>query len=45
MTTSSGTAARPEFMRTQYAFAAHIRDPQHQPAPADIEDRRIAIYR
>jgi len=35
----------PEFIRQQYAFAAHIRDPQHQPAPADVEDRRMAIYR
>ncbi len=29
----------------QYAFTAHIRDPDHQPAPAGIEDRRMAIYR
>lgn len=28
----------------QVAFAAHLRDPA-QPAPADIEDRRMAIYR
>ena len=34
-----------EFIREQYAFAAHIRDPEHQPAPADVEDRRMAIYR
>ena len=38
-------ASMPEFIRRQYAFAAHIRDPQHQPAPADVEDRRMAIYR
>ncbi len=36
---------RPEFIGTQYAFAAHIRDPDHTPAPADIEDRRMGIYR
>lgn len=36
---------RPEFIRRQYEFAAHIRDPEHQPAPADVEDRRMAIYR
>ena len=30
---------------TQYAFAAHIRDPANNPAPTDIEDRRIKIYR
>lgn len=29
----------------QYQFAAHIRDPKHQPAPADVEDRRMKIYR
>ncbi len=29
----------------QYAFTAHIRDPEHQPAPTGIEDRRMAIYR
>lgn len=36
---------RAEFIRQQYAFAAHIRDPDHQPAPAGIEDRRMGIYR
>ncbi|BCO31596.1 DUF2063 domain-containing protein [Thiohalobacter sp. COW1] len=34
-----------DFQATQFAFAAHIRDPVHQPAPADVEDRRMAIYR
>jgi uncharacterized protein len=29
----------------QYRFTAHIRDPEHQPAPEGIEDRRMAIYR
>lgn len=29
----------------QRRFAAHIRDPEHQPAPEGIEDRRMAIYR
>lgn len=38
-------ATRPEFIRQQYAFAAHIRDPEHAAAPADIEDRRMGIYR
>src|SRR5262245_31185449 len=28
----------------QSAFAAHLRDPEHAPAPADIEPRRMAIY-
>lgn len=31
--------------RLQRAFAAHIRDPRSHPAPAGIEDRRMAIYR
>lgn len=35
----------PGFLRKQYEFAAHIRDPQRHPRPADIEDRRMAIYR
>jgi len=35
----------PTFQRTQYRFAAHIRDPDNQPAPDDVEDRRMAIYR
>ncbi len=35
----------PDFIRRQYEFAAHIRDPDNQPAPAEIEDRRMAIYR
>jgi len=38
-------ATTPEFTRRQYEFAAHIRDPEHQPAPGEIEDRRMAIYR
>ena len=29
----------------QYAFAAHIRDPQNVAAPDGIEDRRMAVYR
>lgn len=35
----------PEFQKKQYAFAAHIRDPDKHPAPGDVEDRRMAIYR
>lgn len=34
-----------DFQDKQYAFAAHIRDPEHAVAPAGIEDRRMAIYR
>jgi len=34
-----------DFKEKQYAFAAHIRDPDNNPAPTGIEDRRMAIYR
>lgn len=39
------TADRPGFVRQQYAFAAHIRDPERNPCPEGIEDRRMKIYR
>lgn len=42
---SSGSRKAPDFRRTQYAFAAHIRAPKEAPAPADVEDRRMRIYR
>ncbi len=38
-------AVKPEFMQRQYEFAAHIRDPEHNKAPAHLEDRRMKIYR
>jgi hypothetical protein len=38
-------AERPAFQETQYGFAAHLRDPERNPAPENIEDRRMAIYR
>ena len=33
------------FKDIQYRFTRHIRDPDNAPAPGDIEDRRMAIYR
>ena len=33
------------FIKTQYAFTAHLRDPENNPAPEGIEDRRLGIYR
>ncbi len=30
---------------TQLQFAAHIRDPHRMPAPPDVEDRRMQVYR
>ncbi|MGD8378810.1 MAG: putative DNA-binding domain-containing protein [Gammaproteobacteria bacterium] len=38
-------AEQPDFIRRQYEFTAHVRDPERNPAPADVEDRRMAIYR
>lgn len=35
----------PAFMRRQYEFTAHIRDPRGQAAPVDVEERRMGIYR
>ena len=42
---SRPVAKVPEFQKKQYAFAAHIRDPEHNPAPEGVENRRMAIYR
>ena len=33
------------FTDIQHRFTRHIRDPDNAPAPEDIEDRRMAIYR
>ena len=33
------------FQQTQYQFTRHLRDPRHYPAPTEIEDRRMGIYR
>lgn len=35
----------PGFKQHQYDFTAHLRDPEHHPAPQGIEERRIGIYR
>lgn len=35
----------PAFKQAQYAFTAHLRDPDNNPMPAGIEDRRMGIYR
>jgi hypothetical protein len=29
----------------QWALTAHLRDPQHQPAPAGLDGRRLQVYR
>lgn len=33
------------FKEVQYAFTRHMRDPENNPAPEGIEDRRIGVYR
>jgi len=35
----------PDFITLQLAFAAHLRDPDHHPAPEGIEPRRVRVYR
>ena len=36
----------PDSLRTiQYAFTAHIRNPAKHPAPGDVDDRRMRVYR
>ncbi len=39
------TEAFAELRAQQFAFAAHLRNPDSAPPPPDIEDRRLAIYR
>lgn len=34
-----------DFRALQFEFTAHIRDPENNPAPKGIEDRRLGIYR
>lgn len=34
-----------DFLQTQRQFTAHLRNPTENPGPADVEDRRMAIYR
>ena len=43
-TCRDGVAICPDFRAAQLAFAAHIRNPEVNPAPADIEPRRMKIY-
>lgn len=45
MTLSSGADKPRSFTAVQRSFTRHIRDPENQPAPAGIEDRRMEIYR
>jgi len=38
-------SSKPSSKQAQIDFAAHIRDPEHNPMPEHIEDRRMDIYR
>ncbi|HTT08058.1 MAG TPA: putative DNA-binding domain-containing protein [Gammaproteobacteria bacterium] len=35
---------RPRFQQVQYAFTAHVRDPEGTPAPADVAGPGMALY-
>jgi hypothetical protein len=35
----------PAFKKHQYELTAHLRDPENNPAPEGVEDRRLGIYR
>lgn len=45
MKPSRNMAELPGFVQKQYEFAAHIRDPENRARPADVDERRMAIYR
>ena len=34
----------PAFKKHQYELTAHLRDPENNPAPEGVEDRRLDIY-
>lgn len=39
------TAMTEQLRHQQFQLAAHLRDPEHNPPPPGIEERRLAIYR
>lgn len=45
MDTKPTDAKQGSFKDVQYEFTAHLRDPEKNPPPSDIEDRRLEIYR
>ncbi|NVJ67192.1 MAG: putative DNA-binding domain-containing protein [Gammaproteobacteria bacterium] len=42
---SSARKELPKFQQIQYDFAGHLRDPEGVDKPAEIEDRRMKVYR
>lgn len=45
MAATPTTETQPEFKRLQYAFTGHLRDPENQPAPPEVDSERMGIYR
>ena len=45
MITVSNSNNAKDFREVQHAFTRHMRDPDNNPSPEGIEDRRIGIYR
>ncbi len=45
MTTVSNNNNAEHFKDVQYAFTRHMRDPENNPPPEGIEDRRMGVYR
>jgi len=45
MTTASNSNNAEHFKDVQYAFTRHMRDPENNPPPEGIEDRRMGVYR
>lgn len=41
---TSNKTNQADFIRRQYEFAAHIRNPEKNPRPTDVEARRMNIY-
>ncbi|MDH5435240.1 MAG: putative DNA-binding domain-containing protein [Gammaproteobacteria bacterium] len=37
--------SQPDFIRRQFEFAANIRNPDVNPAPTDVDESRMAVYR
>jgi len=45
MTRLSNSSNSEGFREIQYVFTQHMRDPENNPAPEGVEDRRIGVYR
>ena len=45
MTKQSNSSKAESFSNVQHVFTQHMRDPENNPAPEGVEDRRIGVYR